>query len=135
MGKTNGRPPFAATDEQRDLVAELGGLGIPMHSIAKLVKYTTGTGATRPIGLSTLEKHFAPQLAAAMDRKNVQVAQALFRSAMEGNTTAQIFWLKCRARWKEQPSEVAGPDGAPLLPSLTIRFVKAKDGRPVQGDD
>jgi hypothetical protein len=29
----------------------------------------------------------------------------LFNSARNGNVTAQIFWLKTRARWKEAPSE------------------------------
>ena len=30
-----------------------------------------------------------------------QVAGFLFNSAKSGNVTAQIFWLKTRARWKE----------------------------------
>ncbi len=30
-----------------------------------------------------------------------KVANALFRQAMNGNTTAQIFFLKARAGWKE----------------------------------
>jgi hypothetical protein len=33
------------------------------------------------------------------------VAGFLFNSAKNGNVTAQIFWLKTRARWKEVPAE------------------------------
>jgi len=33
------------------------------------------------------------------------VAGFLFKAASSGNVTAQIFWLKTRARWKETPSE------------------------------
>src|ERR1700716_3453967 len=34
-----------------------------------------------------------------------QVAGFLFNAAKNGNVTAQIFWLKTRARWKEAPAE------------------------------
>jgi hypothetical protein len=34
-----------------------------------------------------------------------QVAGFLFNVAKNGNVTAQIFWLKTRARWKEAPAE------------------------------
>jgi hypothetical protein len=34
------------------------------------------------------------------------VAGFLFNSAKSGNVTAQIFWLKTRARWRETPAEL-----------------------------
>ena len=34
------------------------------------------------------------------------MAGFLFNSAKNGNVTAQIFWLKTRARWKEAPTEL-----------------------------
>ena len=36
-----------------------------------------------------------------------EVENALFRSAMEGNTTAQIFWLKNRRpdKWRDKPAD------------------------------
>jgi len=37
---------------------------------------------------------------------NAQVAGFLFNSARSGNVTAQIFWLKTRARWRETPLEL-----------------------------
>lgn len=39
-----------------------------------------------------------------------EVENALLKSALEGNTTAQIFWLKNRKpqRWREKPDTTAG---------------------------
>lgn len=34
------------------------------------------------------------------------MAGFLFNSAKNGNVTAQTFWLKTRARWKEAPAEL-----------------------------
>jgi hypothetical protein len=34
------------------------------------------------------------------------VAAFLFNAAKNGNVTAQIFWLKTRAKWRESPVEL-----------------------------
>ena len=34
------------------------------------------------------------------------MAGFLFNSAKNGNVTAQIFWLKTRAKWRETPTEL-----------------------------
>ena len=39
-------------------------------------------------------------------KANAQVAGFLFNAAKNGNVTAQIFWLKTRARWRETPMEL-----------------------------
>src|SRR4051794_14506258 len=39
-------------------------------------------------------------------KANAQVAGFIFAAAKGGNVTAQIFWLKTRARWKEPPSDL-----------------------------
>ena len=50
-----------------------------------------------------------PQIMQALkeskDAADRQVENALFNAALEGNTTAQIFWLKNRkpAQWRDQP--------------------------------
>lgn len=40
-----------------------------------------------------------------------QVENALLRSALDGNTTAQIFWLKNRRpdKWRDKPPDDSGP--------------------------
>jgi hypothetical protein len=39
-------------------------------------------------------------------KANAQVAGYLFNAAKNGNVTAQIFWLKTRAKWRETPVEL-----------------------------
>ena len=39
-------------------------------------------------------------------KANAQVAGYLFNAAKNGNVTAQIFWLKTRAKWREAPVEL-----------------------------
>lgn len=46
-----------------------------------------------------------------------RVAQSLLRSATEGNTTAQIFYLKTQAGWKE--TETEAQDLPPVVIQLT----------------
>lgn len=43
------------------------------------------------------------------------IGRQLFKEAMEGNTTAAIFYLKAKGGWREvQRTEVTGPDGGPI---------------------
>lgn len=74
--------------------------GLTQEGIARLLK----------ISLPTLRQHFGYELATAMDAKNNKVARSLYDQAIGGNVSAQIFWLKCRARWKEHgEAEVVAP--------------------------
>lgn len=57
---------------------------------------------------------FLEVLKADKDYADTQVENALYKAAMEGNTTAQIFWLKNRRRlsWRDkQELEVSGEVG------------------------
>lgn len=75
------------------------------------------------ISLSTLceWRNKYPEISEALkegkDDVDRQVENALFRSALEGNTTAQIFWLKNRKRleWRDkQEIEHSGEVSNPL---------------------
>ncbi len=50
-----------------------------------------------------------------------QVENALLQSALDGNITAQIFWLKNRRpdKWRDKPSEQAGPKDTPVEDALS----------------
>jgi transposase len=72
------------------------------------------------ISLSTFYKwqndssEFSELLKRDKDYADTHVENALYKAAMEGNTTAQIFWLKNRRRnnWKDkQDVEVSGEVG------------------------
>jgi hypothetical protein len=58
------------------------------------------------IDAKTLRKHYRDELDLGETKANAQVAGFLFNSARSGNVTAQIFWLKTRARWRETPVEL-----------------------------
>ena len=53
---------------------------------------------------------FSDALKETKDYCDAQVENALYKSAMAGNVTAQIFWLKNRRpkKWREQPDVDAG---------------------------
>ena len=54
---------------------------------------------------------------------DIQVENALLQSALSGNVTAQIFWLKNRKpnQWKDKrETEVSGKDGEKLTIELNI---------------
>lgn len=87
--------PHQPTDESRTLVRTLAAYGIPVEQICTVVG----------VSWNTLAKHYGAELDKAAIEANAQVAGALFKQAMGGNVTAQIFWLKTRARWKSADAE------------------------------
>ena len=91
MGRRAHKPDPA----QRKQVETLAAYGIPEEDIARVVG----------IDPKTLRKHYRDELDLGETKANAQVAGFLFNAARNGNVTAQIFWLKTRARWKELPSE------------------------------
>jgi len=91
---TAGRPTFEPSAAQRRTVRAMAAYGIPHLAIAGVV------GVSGP----TLRKHFRIELDTAEAEANAKVAECLFRKATgEGpqSVTAAIFWLKCRAGWRE----------------------------------
>ena len=80
---------------------------------------------------ATLRLHYPDELATGGTKANSKVAESLYRKAIGDRhqaVTAAIFWLKTRAHWKEVSArEISGPDGRPLVPELTIRFVEPGD--------
>jgi hypothetical protein len=87
-----GHQPDPAVRRQ---VEAMAAYGIPETDVARVVG----------IDPKTLRKHYRDELDLGETKANAQVAGFLFNAARSGNVTAQIFWLKTRARWKETPSE------------------------------
>ena len=103
MSKKTGRPEFKVTSAAQKTVEAMVAYGIPERVIAGIV------GCSEP----TLRKHFSAEIDQAQSRANAKVAETLYQQAIAGNTTAMIFWLKCRAGWRER-QELTGADGGPL---------------------
>ncbi len=107
-----GRLPFKPSEEQRERVQELAGLGARHSDIPRLMT----AREEKPISGPTLRKHFSSELKIGKEAANVIVAKTLFDKATKGNdTTAMIFWLKCQAGWTDrQRVELTGANGGPV---------------------
>ena len=92
MGRRAHKPDPA----QRRQVEAMAAYGIPEYDIARVL-------AVDP---KTLRKHYREELDLGETKANAQVAGYLFNAAKNGNVTAQIFWLKTRAKWRETPVEL-----------------------------
>ncbi|MGI9521707.1 MAG: hypothetical protein ACR2PG_08670 [Hyphomicrobiaceae bacterium] len=82
-------PAFEPTDSDRHKVMMLVVCGVAPDRIAG------------HMGLSqaVLQDHFADETENGNDIANAAVAGSLYRSAVEGTVSAQIFWLKTVAGW------------------------------------
>jgi hypothetical protein len=89
-----GRPPYSPTEATRKQVDAMAGYGVPELAISRVLG----------IGVKTLRKYYQQELDTAHIRANTAVAQFLFKKATSDGPqaiTAAIFWLKCRAGWKD----------------------------------
>src|SRR4030088_3120937 len=90
------RPTHQPDPSQRRQVEAMAAYGIPETDVARTVG----------IDPKTLRKCYREELDLGTTKANAQVAGFLFNAAKNGNVTAQIFWLKTRARWRETPMEL-----------------------------
>lgn len=97
-----GRPTYKPTEEQRRQVKAMAAYGVPQEDIATVLA----------IDAKTLRKHFWTELQNGAIEANAKVAQSLFQRATtekgSAGVTAAIFWLKCRAGWREPSADVPG---------------------------
>ena len=97
MGRNN--KAHEPTDKIRGQVLALTAYGIREEDIAKYL------GISR----TTLWKHYQNELSTGAINANATIAETLYNKAKDGDTTACIFWLKTRARWREvQKMELSG---------------------------
>ena len=110
MAKNQGTPPHEPTKAQRDTVVLHAMVGTPQEDIARV------------IGISdrTLRKYYRDELDLALAKANATIGGSLFNKAKNGDTSAQIFWLKTRAGFREKEVEKQ-LDPQPI----TVNFVDA----------
>src|SRR5271163_116944 len=85
------RKAFAVNEAVREKVRHLAGIGVRQDDIAKIIGCTP----------KTLRERCRDDLDRGVAEANATVSGYLFAAAKEGNVTAQIFWLKTRAHWRE----------------------------------
>lgn len=101
-------PAHKPTDELREKVASLKAFGNTHEAIA----------ASLSIDNDTLVKYYKEELTNGATNANHKVASVLFDKCMAGDTSALIFYLKTRARWREKDPEDNNP-----MQSLVERLV------------
>jgi hypothetical protein len=107
-------PESKPTDECRQKVIMLVVCGFAPARIAAFLG----------VKKSVLRKHFANELKNGRDMANADVAASLYRSAMNGRVSAQIFWMKAMAARHEADSgTVSSGDG----PARSARKIEPSD--------
>jgi hypothetical protein len=84
---------------------------VPNGSLRRQVEVMAGYGVTEvgiaealEIGAKCLRRHYRSELDVGHAVATLKVAKALYRAATSDGpqaVTAAIFWLKCRAQWRE----------------------------------
>jgi hypothetical protein len=108
-----GRPAHQPTEATRQTVSLHATVGTKQDVIAEILG----------ISVDSLQRHYRAELDTSREKANASVGGALFKKAMGGDTTAMIFWLKTRARWRET-LDISNEDGS-LKPEATQAAVLA----------
>jgi hypothetical protein len=81
----------------------------PTRRMRRLVEGMVASGVTRAsvaqmleMSEETLNKHYRQELETGSDKAVALLSRSLYRRAMKGDTTAAIFWLKARGRWRDR---------------------------------
>lgn len=109
---------FQPTDEQRTFVRMAVVAGFKQDDICKGV---INPETENPISKHTLEKHFRKEIDTGMLDAGVRVVGSLYQNALDGDTTAAIWYTKARLGWKgTDVSERVGKDGGAIQHEHTL---------------
>jgi len=112
-----GRKPFEITERVLEKVESLAAQGMTIEQIAHALG----------IGESTLydKKAKNPEMLEALKRGQAKgiatISNSLFNKAKSGDVTSMIFYLKCRAGWREQDVETRE------LPPIVVNTYKPNE--------
>ena len=98
-GKKRGpKRKLEITDHHYNEIERMAGLGLPTDMIARIFGVSPRTLDTYLADDETLKFHLHRGIAMATEK----VAQTAFSQAVTGQNPAMtMFWLKCRAGWKD----------------------------------
>ena len=113
------RKPFIVNDAVREKVRHLAGLGVRQDYIARIVRCSP----------KTLRKRCRDDLDCGIAEANAIVSGSLFAAAKGGNVTAQIFWLKTRAHWRENAARTDAASGGDAEGSSPVVLVLPDNSR------
>ena len=108
---------YEPNDEDRKKVINFSSVGVPQADICKVIGITE----------KTLRKYYREELDTSAINANAQVAGWLFGQCKQGNTTAMLFWLKTRAKWRETDSPMSDSSAEPVT---SITYVGQDASKP-----
>ena len=103
----------------REKVRHLAGVGVRQDDIARIIGCAP----------KTLRKRFRDELDRGVAEANATVSGYLFAAAKAGNVTAQIFWLKTRAHWRERGRRTTRFRAATPRPNSQVVLVLPDNSR------
>lgn len=105
----------------------MAGMGIPED---QMVAAIINPDTQRPISPVTLRKHFRDELDKGSVQATTKVGLSLYKNATTPTDTypggipvAQLFWLKCRARWQQNPERILPPTQAATPEAMDAREI------------
>src|SRR5436853_477659 len=96
------RKRFLVNETVREKVRDLAGVGVRQDDIARIIGCAP----------KTLRKRCRDDLDRGVAEANAVISGSLFAAAKGGNVTAQIFWLKTRAQWRESATQSDAASGS-----------------------
>jgi len=94
-GKKGGMPPHKPTEITLKRARLLAGYRVPKEQIALIIGVNT----------DTLEKYYGDEMRKGVASTNRRVVKALLQNALNGDTTAQIWWTKAQLGWSEKKDD------------------------------
>ena len=111
------RRPHEPSDASRQLVNIHSTIGTRHDTLARLIG----------IDVKTMYKYYRDELDLGMARANAVIGGALFNKAKNGDTTAQIFWMKTRCGWREtNVLEHTGTNGGPIQTEISASDILSR---------
>lgn len=119
-----GRKPKGYDETTARQVEQMAQFGLPHDQICAVVDMSK----------HTLYKYYRVELTKGAARANLKVAQRLYVKAVEeGDTTALIFWAKCRMRWSTESREEEGEQAAPVVRVQVVDMSRKQDKAEADG--
>ena len=119
-----GRKPRGYDETTARQIEQMAQFGLPHDQICAVVDMSK----------HTLYKYYSVELTKGAARANLQVAKRLYIKAVdEGDTTALIFWTKCRMRWSTEAREEEGEQAAPVVRVQVVDMSRKQDKAEADG--
>ncbi len=106
----------------------LAARGLTMEQIA----YSIGMGTSTLYDKAKENLELSEAIKRGKAKGIASIANALFESALNGNTTSMIFYLKCRAKWREEDAVSPEDDLNRAYQEALDRRKKDEDGQTPQ---